>query len=119
MTDTFLGEDLFEADITTPVQERVDNAVKRVQELALTSKATMGRPIRGGGRQQQYNMPSDYNNDFMPGSQAYYGRFNGNGNFGGNIGGSRGNGVGTCLICGSTGHQAKQCRVKYALVLSP
>jgi hypothetical protein len=39
---TFLGDALFGADITIPVEERVDNAVKRVQKLTTTAKAAMG-----------------------------------------------------------------------------
>ena len=47
----------------------------------------------------------------MPSEPPSYGRYNGigNTNVGGNNGGGRGNGDGTCFICGSTGHQAKQC----------
>ena len=129
VADAYLGDDLFGAATTIPVEERIDNAVKRVQKPTATSKAAVGQSIRGGntsgrrgggrrggsnsnyngGMQQQYNRQSDYNTDFSPGSQPSYGRFNGNGNFGGNNGSGRGNGVGTCFICGSTGHQAKQC----------
>jgi hypothetical protein len=132
MADTFLGDDLFVAKKTIPVEERVDNAINRIHKLTATYRATIGQSVRGGntfgkrgggrrggsnnnynnysgGMQQQYNMQSDYSNDFRPGSQPTYGRFNGNGNFDCNNGGKRGNRVGTCFICGSTGHQAKQC----------
>jgi len=125
--NTFLGDALFGADKTIPIEERVDNAVKRAQKLTRTTKATVGKSGRGGntsgrrggvrrggfnnnysgGRQPQYRL-NDYINDYMPSGPPGFGRFNGNGNFGGTNGGGRGNGGGTCFICGSTGHQAKQ-----------
>jgi hypothetical protein len=39
---TFLGGDLFWADRTIPVEERVDNAVKRLQNLSAAAKAAVG-----------------------------------------------------------------------------
>jgi len=129
MAYTFLGNDLVGEDITILVEERVDNAANRVRKLTATYKATLGQSIRGGdtsgirgegrrggsnnnysgGMQQQYDKHSEYDNDSRPVSQPSYVRFNGNNNFGGSNGGGRGNGVGTCFICDSIGHQAKQC----------
>ena len=126
--ETFLRDALLGVDITIPVEERVDNAVKRVHKLTIAAKASVGQSSCGrsafgsrgggrrggfidynGGRQQQYNKHGDYNNDFRPNGSSAFGRFNGNNSFGGNIGGGRSNGGGTCFICGSTGHQVKQC----------
>ena len=129
VAETFLGDALFGADTTIPVEEKADSAVKRVQKLMRTAKASMGKSSRGGnsssrrgrgrrggfnnnyngGRQPQYNSQNDYSNDYRPSGPPGFGRFNGNGSFGGNNGGGRGNGAGTCFICGSTWHQAKQC----------
>jgi hypothetical protein len=128
VAETFVGDALFGADRTIPVEERVDSAVKRVQKLTTAAKAAVGQSGRGGsmagkrnggrrggsssnngGRgQQQYNR--DYGSDYRQGGSSSYGRYNGSGSFGGsNFGGGRGNGERTCFICGSTGHQAKQC----------
>jgi hypothetical protein len=127
VAETFLGDALFRADRTIPVEEREDSAVKLVQKLTTAAKATIGQSSRGGrssgkrgggrrggfsnyngGRQQQYN--KDYISDYMPGCPPSFGRYNGFGSFGGNnFGGGRDNGEHTCFICGSTGHQAKQC----------
>jgi hypothetical protein len=128
VTETFLGDALFGANRTIPVEERVDNAVKRVQKLTTSAKATVGQSIRGsntsgrrgggrrggftnynGDRQQQYNIQGDYNNDYMARGSSSFGRYNGTSSFGGNNDGDRGNGERTCFICSSTGHQAKQC----------
>jgi hypothetical protein len=131
VADTFLGDDLFGTDITIPNEERMNNVVKRVQKITATSKVAMGQSGRGGrtsrrregcrrrgsnnnynvDMQLQYNTHNNYNYDYMPNEPPVFGRFNGHGsnNFGGNNGGDRGNGGGTCFICGSTGHHAKQC----------
>ena len=123
VAETFLGDALFGADRTIPVEERVDSAVKRVQKLTTAAKAAVGQTSRGGsssgrrgggrrggfsgGRQQHYNR--DFRSDYRPSGPPSFGRF-GPGSFGGsNFGGGRGNGERTCFICGSTGHQAKQC----------
>jgi hypothetical protein len=45
---TFLGDALFGADRNILVEERVDNAVKRVQKLTTTTKAEVGQSGRGG-----------------------------------------------------------------------
>ena len=119
---------LFEADRTIPVEERVDKAVKRVHKLTTAAKATVGQSIRGGitsdlrrggrrgefsnyngSRQHPYIKQGDYISDYMSDGVSSYGRFNGTGSFGGNNGGGRRNGERTCFICGSNGHQAKQC----------
>ena len=126
VAETFLRDALFGADTAIPVEERVDNAVKRVQKLTRAAKATVGQFGRGGitsgrrgggrrggysnyngGRQQQYNRQNDYNSDYMPSGSSVFLRYNGTGNFGGNNGGGLGNSERTCLICGSTGHQVK------------
>ena len=118
-----MGDALFGADRTIPVEERVDSAVKRVQKLTTTTKAAVGQTSRGGkssgrrgggrrggfsgGRQHHYSR--DLSSDYRPSGPPSFGRF-GSGSFGGsNFGGGRGNGERTCFICGSTGHQAKQC----------
>ena len=48
VAETFLGDALFGADSTIPVEERVDNAVKREQKLTTATKAAMGQSNRGG-----------------------------------------------------------------------
>ena len=48
VAETFLGDALFGADKTIPVEERFDGAVKRVQKLTTTAKATVGQASRGG-----------------------------------------------------------------------
>jgi hypothetical protein len=60
-----------------------------------------------GCRHPQYDKQRDCNIDYMPNVPLAFGRFNGNGSFGNTNGTGRGNGGGTCFICGSTGHQAK------------
>jgi hypothetical protein len=128
VAETFLGDDLFGAYRTIPMEERVDSAVKRLQKLTTVAKATVGQSSRGGstsgrrgggrrggfsnyngGRQQPYSRQGDYSNDYMHGGPSSFRRYNGFGSFGGHNGGGRGNGESTCFICGSTGHQAKQC----------
>jgi hypothetical protein len=83
--DVYNGDALFGAGRNILVEERVDNAVKRVQNLTTTAKATYGHHGRGGitfgtrgggrrggfgdnyngGRQPQY-IHNDYINDYMP-----------------------------------------------------
>jgi len=46
--DTFLGAELFGANRTIPIEDRVDNAAKRVQKLTTISKATVGQTGRAG-----------------------------------------------------------------------
>ena len=48
VADTFLGDDLFGADLTIPIEDRVDNVVKRVRKSTTTAKASMGQTGRGG-----------------------------------------------------------------------
>ncbi len=58
VAETFLGDALFGADRTILVEERVDNAVKRMEKLTTAAKAAVGQSgcggsssgIRGGGR---------------------------------------------------------------------
>jgi len=129
VAETFLGDALFGADRTILVEERVDNVVKRVQKLTTTAKSIVRQSGRGGsssskcgggrrggfsnyngGRKQQYDKQRGYNIGYMPDGLPSFGRYNGSGSFGGNnFGGGRGNSECTCFICGSTGHQAKQC----------
>ncbi len=47
VADTFLGDDLFGADRTIPIEDKVDNAIKRVQKLSATNKVVVGRTNRG------------------------------------------------------------------------
>ncbi len=123
VAETFLGDELFGADRTIPVEDRVDSAVKRVHKLTTAAKAAVGQTGRGiaskrgtrrggsnGGRFDNINYNGDYGN--RPREQYNYGRGSGasgsydsnrNDNFG------RESGPRTCFICGSTGHQAKQC----------
>jgi hypothetical protein len=48
VADSFLGDELFGEDRTIPIEDRVHSAVKRVQKLTTTTKATMGQTGRGG-----------------------------------------------------------------------
>jgi len=120
VADTFLGDDLFGADRAIPVEERVENAARKATVgQSGRGNITFGR--RGGGRRGRFNnnyitdrKPQHdkeryYNNDYTTNVTPIFGRFDGNGSFGSNNGTSRGNVVGTCFICGSTGQQAKQC----------
>ncbi len=43
-----MDDNLFGADRTIPIEDRVDNAVKRVQKLSAAAKAAMGKTGRGG-----------------------------------------------------------------------
>jgi hypothetical protein len=71
VAENFLGDALFGADKTIPVEERVDNAVKRVHKLTTAAKATVGQSgrggstsgIRGGGRRGRF---SSYNGGSTP-----------------------------------------------------
>jgi hypothetical protein len=45
---TFLEDDLFGGDMTIADKERGDTDVKRVQNLSVTTKATVGQACRGG-----------------------------------------------------------------------
>ena len=123
VAETFLGDELFGADRTIPVEDRVDSAVKRVQKLTTAAKAAVGQTGRGiaskrgtrrggsnGGRFDNRNYNGDYGN--RPREQYNYGRGSGaSGSYDSNRNGSFGreSGPRTCFICGSTGHQAKQC----------
>ncbi len=49
MDETFLGDELFGADRTVPVEDKVDMAVKRVQKLSAAPKAAVG-PIQANGQ---------------------------------------------------------------------
>ena len=48
VAETFLGDNLFGADRTIPIEERVDNSVKRVQKLSTAPKAAVGKTSCGG-----------------------------------------------------------------------
>ena len=48
VADTFLGDELFGADRTIPIEDRVGSAVKRVQKLTTSAKAKVGQIGRGG-----------------------------------------------------------------------
>ena len=48
VADYFLGDDLLGDDRTIPVEERVDNVVKRGHKLTAATKATMGQSGRWG-----------------------------------------------------------------------
>jgi hypothetical protein len=48
VAETFLGDNLFGTDRTIPIEDRVDNAVKRVHKLSAAAKAAVGKTGRGG-----------------------------------------------------------------------
>jgi hypothetical protein len=48
VAETFLGDELFGADTTNHIEERVDQAVKRVQKLSAAAKAAIGLTDKGG-----------------------------------------------------------------------
>jgi len=48
VAETFLGDALFGAGRTIPVEGRVDSAVKRVQKLTMAAKGGVGQSSRGG-----------------------------------------------------------------------
>ncbi len=41
IADTFLGDNLFGADHTIPIQDTIYNTVKRIKKLSATTKATL------------------------------------------------------------------------------
>ena len=49
VAETFLGDELFGADRTVPVEDRVDKEVKRVQKLSAAAKAAVGLTGKGVG----------------------------------------------------------------------
>ncbi len=128
VAETFLGDELFGADKTIPIEERVDKAVKRVQKLSAVAKAAVGLTGKGGGQSSKRGRGRDsyrggyhhnggrgnydqrprdnyYDKPFFP-SGGYNGSQHGNFDRGR---GNGNNGQRTCFICGSTGDQAKQC----------
>jgi hypothetical protein len=128
VAETFLGDELFGADRTVPVEERVDKAVKRVQKLSVAAKTTVGLTGKGVGSAQ--NNPrgrgdrGGWRGGFQGGGRmSYNGGQRDNyherpwyppppGQFSGGFarcGGSGGGGQRSCCICGSTGHMSKQC----------
>jgi len=74
-----------------------------------SSTIKRGEAAGRGGISYNGGMQRNYDNDFMQRNFSY-GRSN-NGAFGSNGGSGNGRDSGqrTCSICGSTGHQAKQC----------
>jgi hypothetical protein len=42
VADTFLGDELFGADRTIPIEDKVDSEVKRVTKLTTTAKVAVG-----------------------------------------------------------------------------
>ncbi len=114
-----MGDELFGADRTIPIEDRVDNAAKRVQKLSTSAKAAVGQTCRGlhpkrgreirrmgsiynGGRQDYKN---NYNGDYdnMPRDHYIYGRGNGaSGSYDKNRN-DRETRPRTCFICGSPG----------------
>jgi hypothetical protein len=42
VAETFLGDELFGANRTIPIEDKVDKAVKQVQKLSSTTKASVG-----------------------------------------------------------------------------
>ena len=123
VADTFLGDELFGADRTIPIEHKVDSAVKRVQKLTTTVKAIVGQTGRGGYSTNNHGWAghrggNNFNGDRPDyNKQNYYSDFNRHPfNYGRPNNGASGsygnNGIGsnaprTCFICGSTGHQAK------------
>ena len=118
VADTFIGDDLFGADRTLPIPDRVDSAVKRVQKLSMARAATSSRaggnvrrgagggPGRGGGRrqapqQQQYQLQQPFLPPGIGGRAAA--RPRGAGAF------LRVNPQVQCFNCGAAGHFAKDC----------
>ena len=125
VADICLGDKLFGADRTIPIENRVDSAVKRVQKLTTSAKAAVGQIGRGGysankrggagrrggsnsnGGMQDYSRQNYYSDYIRP--SFNFGRPNNgaSGSYGNSGAGS--NAPRTYFICGSTGHQAKQC----------
>ena len=122
VAETFLGDNLFGADRTIPIEDRVDSAVNRVQKLSAATKAAIGKTGRGGsstvkrggaagrgGSSYNGGMQRNYDSDYRQRDYSYGRSNNGaSGSYGGS-GNNRDNGQRTCFICGSTWHQAKQC----------
>jgi hypothetical protein len=48
VADTFLGDDLFGADRSIPIEDKVHSSFKRVQKLSTTFKVAMGQNGRRG-----------------------------------------------------------------------
>ncbi len=49
VAETFLGDELFGADRTDPVEDKVDKAVKRVHKLSTVAKGAVGLTSKGVG----------------------------------------------------------------------
>jgi hypothetical protein len=127
VADTFLEDELFGADMTIPIKDRDDIAVKRVQKLSAASIAVVEETGRGGnsatrrggaGRRvgigynrggRPFFMQPEIDHDYRPSVPSSFDRFSGGsyGHFGGS-GNIKDNGQRTCSMCGSTWHQAKQ-----------
>jgi hypothetical protein len=123
VAETFWGDDLFGADRTIPIEDRVESGVKSVQQLIAAAKASVGKTGRGGssivkrgwaigrgGNNFSGNRQRNYDNDFRPRDSFPYGKSNNgaSGSYGGN-GKGRDNGQRICFICGYPGGRAKQC----------
>ena len=125
-----MADELFGTDRTIQIEDRVDNAFKRLQKLSVAAKATLGQTSRGdssackrgytnrrggssynGGR-QQFGRQRDYDYDYKLNAPPSFVRYNGgvSGSCGGN-GGSRDIGPLTCYVCESTSQSAKQCPI--------
>jgi hypothetical protein len=122
VAETFLGDELFGADMTIPIEERVDKSVKKVQKLSASTKSAVGLTGKGGGKSSKRGRGRDsYRGGYQHNgaeettisahatatTRGFFPRGGYNGSHHGNF--DRGGGSGTCFICGSTGHQAKQC----------
>jgi hypothetical protein len=128
VAEIFLGDELFGADRTVPIEERVNKAVKRVQKLSAVAKAAVGLTGKGGGQSSKrergrdsyrggyrhnggrgnYDQrPRDSYNDMLFSPRGGY-----NGSQHENFDRGGGSGTGgqrTCFICVSTGHHANHC----------
>jgi hypothetical protein len=92
---TFPVDDLFGADITILIEDRVYNTIKRVHKLSTTTKLANGQTGRGGsstnkrggscrrrgksynGGTQQYGRQREYDYDNRPSAPPTFGRYYG------------------------------------------
>jgi hypothetical protein len=68
VAETFLGDELFGTNRTIPIEDKVDNAVKRVHQLSTATKSAIGQTCRVTGSTNKWGSSgrrgdNNYNGD--------------------------------------------------------